>query len=53
MFTEAEEKYYYDGDDLGAVYAKNRTVFKVWSPVSSRIELRIYENGTPASLDAR
>ncbi len=46
------DQYYYDGQ-LGAIYSPEKTVFKVWSPVSSRIELRIYENGTPASLDAR
>ncbi len=41
--------YYYDGQ-LGAIYSKNETVFRVWSPVSSKIELRIYENGTPVSV---
>ncbi|MBQ1305654.1 MAG: type I pullulanase [Erysipelotrichales bacterium] len=38
--------YYYDGE-LGAVYSANQTVFRVWSPVSEKIELRIYDNGTP------
>ncbi len=46
------DQYYYDGE-LGAIYSPEKTVFKVWSPVSSRIELRIYENGTPKALDAR
>ncbi|MCR4856483.1 MAG: type I pullulanase [Erysipelotrichaceae bacterium] len=43
------ELYYYDGK-LGALYSKDATVFKVWSPVSERIELRIYDNGTPERI---
>ena len=43
------EKYYYDGE-LGAAYTRNETTFRVWSPVSSKILVRIYENGTPVSV---
>lgn len=43
------EMYYYEGE-LGALYTKEATEFRVWSPVSERIELRIYENGTPAKV---
>ena len=43
MFTEAEDKYYYDGDDLGAVYAKDRTVFKVWAPYASGASVLLYK----------
>ncbi len=46
------ELYYYDGE-LGALYSKEETVFKVWSPVSERIELRVYDNGTPASIPGK
>ena len=49
--TDAFNKQYnYDGE-LGAIYSKNETVFKVWSPISSIISLRIYDNGTPLSVD--
>ncbi len=41
--------FYYDGE-LGALYGKDATEFKVWSPVSSRITLRLYENGTPKAV---
>ncbi len=41
--------YYYDGQ-LGAIYSKKETIFRVWSPVSTKIELRVYENGTPTSV---
>lgn len=44
------EKYNYDGDDLGATYHSDSTDFKVWSPFSSSIELRIYDSGTPTAL---
>ena len=46
MFNEL---YYYDGE-LGAIYSPSETTFRVWSPISEKIELRIYENGTPVSV---
>jgi len=42
-------KYCYDGDDLGVTYGKTSSTFKVWSPLSHKIELKVYETGTPAS----
>jgi pullulanase len=41
MFNDA---YYYDGE-LGAIYSANSTTFKVWSPLSNRIVLNIYQSG--------
>lgn len=41
--------YTYEGK-LGALYTNSSTTFRVWSPVSSAISLRVYEHGTPASL---
>lgn len=49
--SEFNNTYFYDGDDLGATYTKNETTFKVWSPVSNEIKLRIYSNGTPTFVD--
>ena len=46
-----DDKYNYDGE-LGAIYTPTKTTFKVWSPVSKSIKLRIYDNGTPTSVDA-
>ena len=51
MFDYFNEKWYYDGE-LGAIYSKESTTFKVWSPMSSKIVLRIYENGTPVSVNS-
>ena len=42
--------YNYEGNDLGAIYTSSSTSFKVWSPTSSSIKLKIYDNGTPAAL---
>ena len=42
--------YAYDGE-LGAIYTKEATTFKVWSPFSSSISLRLYETGTPAYIE--
>lgn len=49
--NEFNDLYYYNGD-LGALYSEERTSFKVWSPLSDKIELRIYDSGTPTTLDA-
>ncbi len=48
---EFNNLYYYSGE-LGAIYSKAATEFKVWSPLSSEVKLRIYNNGTPKSVDA-
>lgn len=45
------DKYTYDGE-LGAIYNKDKTIFRVWSPASSSITLNIYDNGTPTSVNA-
>ena len=34
-------KYLYHGNDLGAVCAKARTVFRLWSPDAERVELSL------------
>lgn len=45
-----DAEYTYDGE-LGALYTKESTTFKVWSPVSTEILLNIYDVGTSAALD--
>ncbi|MBR1391390.1 MAG: type I pullulanase [Lachnospiraceae bacterium] len=35
----------YKGNDLGAVYTKERTTFRVWIPTAEEVELRIYPDG--------
>ena len=48
--AEFDEKYNYDGE-LGAIYSAASTTFKVWSPVSQEIKLRLYDNGTPKKVN--
>lgn len=42
-----DDAYYYDGE-LGAIYSKGSTTFRVWSPVSTKITLNVYEHGNGA-----
>lgn len=42
---EFVDTFYYDGDDLGAVYSKDKTVFKVWTPFASEVKLNLYKEG--------
>lgn len=46
------EQYSYSGK-LGAIYTKEKTTFRVWSPVSRKIILKIYECGTPSFVSRR
>ena len=46
--TAFADAYTYTGE-LGAIYQTNKTTFRVWSPISSEIKVRIYETGTPVS----
>lgn len=39
------DAYYYDGE-LGAIYTKASTTFRVWSPFSTEIVLKLYDAGT-------
>lgn len=45
-----DEQYNYDGE-LGAIYTPSKTEFRVWSPVSKKIELKVYDTGTPKAID--
>lgn len=47
--SEFAKQFTYNGD-LGAIYTKEKTTFRVWSPISTEIKLRIYNNGTPATV---
>ncbi|MBR3332897.1 MAG: type I pullulanase [Clostridia bacterium] len=45
------EKYVYDGDDLGATLTENGTQFKVWAPTASRVQVLLYEAANPGDSD--
>ncbi len=43
--AEFNEKYIYDGDDLGVTFAADSTNFRVWAPTSTAMKLNIYNTG--------
>lgn len=40
--NEFDLAFYYEGDDLGALYDKEETAFKVWAPTASNVTLKLY-----------
>lgn len=42
---EFNEKNLYEGTDLGVICQEDKTTFKLWSPVSDRVTLNLYEDG--------
>ncbi|MDE6620180.1 MAG: type I pullulanase [Lachnospiraceae bacterium] len=45
-----DDAFEYDGNDLGAVYTKEKTGFKVWAPTASEVSLNLYEQGDGNNL---
>ena len=46
---EFEDKYTYNGDDLGATYSKDKTVLRVWAPLAVGVKVNLYTDGNPAT----
>jgi pullulanase len=42
---EFEEANYYQGDDLGAVWTRKCTQFRVWAPTAEKVVLNLYRTG--------
>ena len=42
---EFERKYNYTGNDLGAVWTKEATIFRVWAPMAEKVILNLYRAG--------
>ncbi len=38
-FKDFDKKYYYPFNDLGVTYSKEKTTFKIWAPLASKVEL--------------
>ena len=47
--SEFQEKYLYEGSDLGAVCTEEGTSFLLWSPLAEDVKLRFYKDGEKAS----
>lgn len=46
-----EKNYTYRGDDLGAVWTKKATTFRVWAPVAEKVVVNLYQTGNPEEKD--
>ena len=46
-----EEKYTYTGCDLGAAWAPNKTVFRLWAPTAEEVLVNLYRSGNPEADD--
>ncbi len=47
-----DENFSYDGD-LGAIYAKDETAFKLWAPLASEVELLFFSNWDQVEADEK
>ena len=45
-FPDFDERYYYDGDDLGCTFTKEKTTFAIWAPLASKVVLSYRKKGT-------
>ena len=48
---EFEAKYTYRGNDLGANWSPDRTLFKLWAPTADAAQVRLYRSGDPDAAD--
>ena len=46
-----EETFTYEGDDLGAVWSKEKTVFRLWAPTAAAVKVNLYASGTAGMQD--
>ncbi|PLS14893.1 type I pullulanase [Bacillus sp. M6-12] len=51
--SEFDRQFYYEGNDLGALYTKEKTDFTVWAPSASKVKLNLIapEEDTPAAIE--
>lgn len=45
-----DQLYFYEGDDLGATYRKDRVTFKIWAPVASQVRANLYDKNDASQL---
>ena len=49
--ADFEDRYTYDGDDLGATWTPEQTTFRVWAPTADAVWVNLYESGTEGTDD--
>ena len=42
-FNDFDERFYYEGDDLGPIYTKEMTSFKVWAPLAESLFIKLID----------
>ena len=42
-FPDFDDRYAYEGNDLGAIYDKDETNFAVWAPLAEFVDLKLFE----------
>ena len=42
-FPDFDDRFYYDGDDLGPIYQKEMTSFKVWAPLAESVFIKLID----------
>jgi len=47
---EFEEANFYEGNDLGAVWTKGETFFRLWAPTATAVMLNLFETGDQEDL---
>ena len=50
--ADFESRYTYEGDDLGATWSPEKTVFKVWAPTADAVSVNLYANGGETGMDS-
>jgi hypothetical protein len=40
-----EDAYTYSGNDLGAIWDKEHTKFRVWAPTAKEVNIKLYKSG--------
>ena len=46
-----EAEYTYSGDDLGATWTKDKTIFRLWAPTAASVKVNLYTSGTAGTDD--
>ena len=42
-FSDFDDRYAYNGDDLGSIYSKEQTTFTVWAPLAESLYLKLID----------
>ena len=49
--AEFEDAYTYAGNDLGAIWTAEKTMFRLWAPTAASVKVNLYESGTAGTED--